>query len=233
MRTPPEMSVREAVDAMLARHAGDPAAVHPFWTASRANQQERYERILIATIELARAQGYEATQMRDVAQRSGVALATVYTYFQSRDHLVHRASVAWNWILTETAAEYARSRTAGEDEPDGFLTFVAELTRMFVAEPTMLEVWVRSTMTRDRSVTSTRMSIDWTYWARTFGNDVPPGDDLEHRTLVIGDVFYAGAVRWAFGQADLDEVVDRTLGVTERLLGDARKERLRALTDSV
>jgi AcrR family transcriptional regulator len=229
------MSVREAVGALLSRHAGDLSTLHPFWTASRVSQQDRYERILVAAIELARAQGYDAMQMRNVAQRSGVALATVYTYFQSRDHLVHRASVAWNSILAETAVEYAKARAAaegeGEGEPRRFLAFVTELTRMLVAEPTVLEVWVRSTMTRDKLVASAEMNIDWTHWARRFGNDAAPGSDLEHHMLVIGDVFYAGAIRWAFDQAELDHVVDRTLRVAERLLAGVGQE-VRALTDS-
>ncbi|MFC8097764.1 TetR/AcrR family transcriptional regulator [Streptomyces sp. NPDC057363] len=220
MRIAPEMSVREAVAAMLARHNGNLSALHPFWTASRAGQQERYERILVTAIELARTQGYDAMQMRNVAQRSNVALATVYTYFQSRDHLIHRASVAWNSVLTEAAAEHAHTtRASDESGRSPFLTFITALTGMFVAQPKVLEVWVRSTMTRDKSVTSTQANIDWLHWARAFDHDVSPGSDLEHHMFVIGDVFYAGAVRWAFGQAELDQVIDRTLGVTERLLG--------------
>src|SRR5260370_40152778 len=58
-----------------------------FWAVPRSAQQDRYERVMRATIDLAREGGYNAVQMREVAKRSGVALGTVYTYFQSRDNL--------------------------------------------------------------------------------------------------------------------------------------------------
>jgi AcrR family transcriptional regulator len=230
MRIPPEMSVREAVDTMLSRHGGDRSTLHRFWSASRPAQQDRYERVLVATIELARAGGYDAVQMRDVAQRSGVALATVYTYYQSHDHLVYRASVAWNSILTETAAAHAKACAKDATEQGKFLVFITELTRMFAAEPTVLDVWVRSTMTRDKLVADALKSINWTYWARSYDSEAPPGSALEHQMLVIGDVFYAGAVRWAFGQADLDHVVSRTLQVAHRLLAGTES---RSMSDSI
>ena len=50
---------------------------------SSAAQRERRQRILDATLTLASRGGYEAVQMRAVADRAGVALGTLYRYFPS------------------------------------------------------------------------------------------------------------------------------------------------------
>src|SRR5215467_5539882 len=51
-------------------------------------QRERRKRILDATLELASRGGYEAVQMRAVADRADVALGTLYRYFPSKIHLL-------------------------------------------------------------------------------------------------------------------------------------------------
>jgi TetR/AcrR family transcriptional regulator, cholesterol catabolism regulator len=53
-----------------------------------ASQRARRERILDAAVELATEGGYEAVQMREVAERADVALGTLYRYFPSKVHLL-------------------------------------------------------------------------------------------------------------------------------------------------
>jgi AcrR family transcriptional regulator len=56
-------------------------------------QAERVEALVDATIAELRAHGYEGLTVRNAARRAGVAAATAYTYFGSKDHLV--AEVFW------------------------------------------------------------------------------------------------------------------------------------------
>src|SRR5919204_1618443 len=65
-----------------------------------AAQQQRRKRILDATIALASKGGYEAVQMRAVAERAEVALGTLYRYFPSKIHL----------LVTGLAREFERSQ---------------------------------------------------------------------------------------------------------------------------
>ena len=44
-------------------------------------QQARYDRVIAAATEVLSAGGQEAVQMKDLAQRAGVSLATLYRYF--------------------------------------------------------------------------------------------------------------------------------------------------------
>jgi len=65
-----------------------------------STQLVRRARIIEEVIDSIADVGAEAVQMRDVAQRSGVALATVYRYFSSKDHLLAAALEDWQKRLT-------------------------------------------------------------------------------------------------------------------------------------
>src|SRR5438309_6280177 len=53
-----------------------------------AAQRDRRKRILDATLALASKGGYDAVQMRTVAEQANVALGTLYRYFPSKIHLL-------------------------------------------------------------------------------------------------------------------------------------------------
>lgn len=55
---------------------------------SSAAQRDRRKRILDATLALASKGGYDAVQMRAVAERADVAVGTLYRYFPSKVHLL-------------------------------------------------------------------------------------------------------------------------------------------------
>jgi AcrR family transcriptional regulator len=58
-----------------------------------ARQAEVVERLTAAAVQEVREVGYDALTVRNVARRAGVAAATAYTYFSSKDHLL--AEVMW------------------------------------------------------------------------------------------------------------------------------------------
>jgi AcrR family transcriptional regulator len=57
-------------------------------------QQARYDRVIAAASEILSAGGEEAVQMKDLAQRAGVSLATLYRYFPSKDYVLLAVSLA-------------------------------------------------------------------------------------------------------------------------------------------
>jgi len=71
----------------------DPAAVAQEEGALARNQAARRRRVLDATLALADQGGFDAVQMRDVATEAGVALGTVYRYFESKERLLLEANV--------------------------------------------------------------------------------------------------------------------------------------------
>ncbi len=68
-------------------------------------QQERRRRLIDAAFELGAEGGYEAVQMREVAATANVALATIYRYFSSKDHLLAAAMTEWTVRLRDRVAQ--------------------------------------------------------------------------------------------------------------------------------
>src|SRR3954447_19332362 len=62
-------------------------------SALARNQAARRRRVIEATLNLAGQGGFEAVQMRDVAAEAGVALGTVYRYFESKERLLLEANL--------------------------------------------------------------------------------------------------------------------------------------------
>lgn len=59
-------------------------------------QLERRSRVLAAAYRLAADGGYDAVHIREVAAEAGVALGTLYNYFESKDHLLASLLVEWS-----------------------------------------------------------------------------------------------------------------------------------------
>ena len=86
-------------------------------------QVERRALVVAAAMELAETGGYDAVVMKTVAERSGVALATLYRWFASKDHLLTEVLLSWGSDL---------SVALGMDPPTGPdpVARVAEALRM-------------------------------------------------------------------------------------------------------
>ncbi|ROO87274.1 TetR family transcriptional regulator [Actinocorallia herbida] len=187
---------------------------HRFWLAPKPGQQERYERILVAAIEIAREKGYDAVQMRAVAARSEASLATVYTYFTSRDYLVFCAVVGWSSLARWRAGQEADQGGTPEER---IMAVWARLAYVWLDEQRLLETWARSMMTRDTRVADAIRNTDWLYWAGDV-SELDIAEELKDHLTLANELFFAGVVRWAFGQADLDTVLDRVLAFARRPL---------------
>ncbi|MBW1882112.1 MAG: TetR/AcrR family transcriptional regulator [Deltaproteobacteria bacterium] len=74
-------------------------------------QVERRNRLLEAARSLASEGGYPVVTIREVAERAGMGLATVYRYFSSKDHLIAEVHAARGQELTR---ELQASPPAGE-----------------------------------------------------------------------------------------------------------------------
>src|SRR5690348_17398839 len=72
-----------------------------------AAQRDRRKRILDATIALATQGGFDAVQMRAVAEQADVALGTLYRYFPSKIHL----------LVSALGREFERADAALRDKP--------------------------------------------------------------------------------------------------------------------
>jgi AcrR family transcriptional regulator len=84
-------------------------------TPSTAAQRERYDRVLTTAAAILSAGGEEALQMKDLAQRADVSLATLYRYFPSKDHVLLAISLDnYQAAARKVLQEVPRGKTARE-----------------------------------------------------------------------------------------------------------------------
>jgi AcrR family transcriptional regulator len=103
-----------------------------------AAQRARRERIVQAAISLLESGEYEAIQMRDVAATAGVALATVYRYFSSKEHLYAAALLDWS----KSFAERADVVLEGGSDEERLRELLRRIVRAFERWPQMLRAEV-------------------------------------------------------------------------------------------
>ncbi|MEO7628280.1 MAG: TetR family transcriptional regulator, partial [Nocardioides sp.] len=111
-------------------------------------QRERRERILDATIALASQGGFDAVQMRAVAEQADVALGTLYRYFPSKIHL----------LVTALAREFERAEKVlstraipGDTPADRVITVLRRTTRGLQGDPHLTDALTRAFMFADKS----------------------------------------------------------------------------------
>jgi AcrR family transcriptional regulator len=112
-------------------------------------QQERRQRVIEVATRLATNGGYDAVAMKDVAEQSGVALATLYRWFASKDHLLCEVLLEWGARLESDL------RGAPPAEVDGaarILEFVHRLSDTVAAFPRLAAAVTRAVVSFDPSV---------------------------------------------------------------------------------
>ncbi len=165
-----------------------------------ARQEARRRRILEATAELAGGGGFEAVQMREVAETSQVALGTLYRYFPSKIHLL----VATMQDQLQQLHATLRKRPLAADAPG---ERVAEtLMRAFRAmrrEPQLADAMVRALTFADRSAsaevdTVTRLTTAIILDAMRL--PTPPTEAQLSAIRVIEHTWLATLVTWLSGR---------------------------------
>jgi AcrR family transcriptional regulator len=112
-------------------------------------QAARRRRILAASTQLAVGGGFEAVQMREVAEGSQVALGTLYRYFPSKIHLLVAVMEDQLGRLHEALRIRPPSApTPGERVAETLLRAFSALQR----EPLLADAMVRALIFADRSV---------------------------------------------------------------------------------
>ena len=170
-----------------------------------AAQRERRKRILDATLALASRGGYEAVQMRTVAERAEVALGTLYRYFPSKIHLLVSALTL---ELERTQDKLDRKPVPGETPYDRILYVLSRVTQTMQREPMLTEAMTRAFMFADPSA-ATEVNTVARQMERMFTRAMhagePSADDIAI-ARVIGDVWLSNLVAWVTRRASADDV---------------------------
>ncbi|MPY82159.1 MAG: cholesterol catabolism transcriptional regulator KstR [Actinophytocola sp.] len=183
-------------------------------------QRERRKRILDATLALAAKGGYEAVQMRAVAEKADVALGTLYRYFPSKVHLLV-AGLAREFQRASDKLD--RAKIPGDTPADRLLFVIGRNTRLMQRDPHLTEAMVRAFMFADTTAAAEVELVGKlmeSMFARAMGKDEPTERDsvIFH---MIADVWMANLVAWVTRRASAADVQHR-LELSIRLLLEGR-----------
>ncbi len=181
-----------------------------------AAQRERRKRILDATLALASKGGYEAVQMRTVAERADVALGTLYRYFPSKIHLLVSALTL---ELDRTQDKLDRKAVPGETPYDRILYVLSRVTQTMQREPMLTEAMTRAFMFADPNAAAEVNTVARQMermFTRAMHDGEPSADDIAI-ARVIGDVWLSNLVAWVTRRASADDVSSH-LELAARLL---------------
>lgn len=182
-------------------------------------QEARRRRILHASAQLACRGGFDAVQMREVAEASNVALGTLYRYFPSKVHLL----VATMQDQLQHMHEALRKRPPTSEDPGARVA--QTLMRAFRAlqrEPHLADAMVRALTFADRSVSpevdmvsrlTTAIILDAMAppaarrtSARAATAPAPPSPEQLSAVRVIEHTWHSALITWLSGRASIAQV---------------------------
>lgn len=179
-------------------------------------QARTVDRLIEAAADEVREVGYPALTVRAVAKRAGVAAATAYTYFASKEHLV--AEVYLRRFAAQPVPSADRSgRSPAERATDALLAFA-----LAVSDETELAAGVTVAMLADDpEVRDLRVRIGLEVHRRLTEALGPDADPLAIRTLELatsGALLQVGTGHLRYDDVPrlLAETAELVLGGTDR-----------------
>ncbi|MFJ5555891.1 TetR family transcriptional regulator [Streptomyces sp. NPDC093250] len=168
-------------------------------------QEARRRRILQACTQLAVRGGFDAVQMREVAESSQVALGTLYRYFPSKIHLL---VATMQDQLEHLHATLSKKPPAGETPAERVAETLMRAFRALQREPHLADAMVRALTFADRSVSpevdqvsrlTTRIILD----AMELTDPTP---DQLAAVRVIEHTWHSTLITWLSGRASIAQV---------------------------
>lgn len=179
---------------------------------------KRRAKIVDGVIDLIADGGVEAVQMRDVAQHAGVALATVYNYFASKEDLVAAALNSWQ---EQVVRRTDPGEPADRDPVRGVLNHLRRSQQAADADPEMTALALQLTISFDpiAKAATDKLLGAWTQVLARLAGVVAP-EDLAHVAFALTCVLAGSSIGLLTGRVALAESLDHVEWAARVLLGD-------------
>jgi AcrR family transcriptional regulator len=195
----------------MARIPEPPQAVETMTPA----QRERRRRVLDAVIELVAAGRVEEMSMKDVSDRSGVALGTIYRYFSSRDHVAAAALLEWAGTLDRRPVpgkgpvDAPAAGDEGGTMTDRLVAILRRGVRAYQRQPNFARLFILSGTSTDPFASECYAQMGQSVYATMAAalDDLDPQDRT--RVLdVVGAVWYQAMIEWVNDRKTIAQVYE-------------------------
>lgn len=184
-----------------------------------SGQLIRRAKIIEEVIDLIADVGADAVQMRDVAQRSGVALATVYRYFSSKEHLLAAALEDWQKRLTRRIL--SAGGPAEQDALSGILDYLRRALRAFYRNPEMTALMLQMMTSTDLEARATIDQMNRTnvelFNRLLYG---VAAEEISNVSFGLNAVLTHALTGFNAGKLTLEEALTRVEWIARALLGE-------------
>jgi len=177
-----------------------PLSAEPTRRALSARQAATVQKLTEAAVDVVRDVGYEGLTVRDVARAAGVAPATAYTYFASKDHLI--TEVFWRRLQALPETHLDRRRSAA----NRVIAVVTDIALLVADEPELAAACTVSMLGTDPDVRTLRDRIGLEMHRRVaeaLGDDADPAVQRGLDLVLTGAMVHAGMGHLAY--ADLPD----------------------------
>jgi AcrR family transcriptional regulator len=191
----------------MARVPAPPQAVD---TMSAA-QLDRRRRVIDAFIELVAAGRVDDVGMKEVSERSGVALGTIYRYFSSRDHLAAAALTEWARTLdaSRVVDRAAANGAGGASMSDRLVAILRRAVRAYQRQPAFARLVILAATSTDPFASECYAEMGASVYD-TLGSALDDLDPVERRRVldVVGAVWYQALIEWVNDRKTIAQVYD-------------------------
>ena len=186
----------------MARVTAPPQAVD---TMSAA-QLDRRRRVLDAVIDLVASGRVDDWGMKDVADRSGVALGTIYRYFSSKDHVAAAALLDWARSLD---AGRAGARVVGATMTDRLVAILRRAVRAYQRQPAFARLVILAATSTDPFASECYAEMGGSVFT-TLGEALDDLDPVDRRRVldVVGAVWYQALIEWVNDRKTIAQVYE-------------------------
>ncbi|KUH37191.1 MULTISPECIES: TetR family transcriptional regulator [Streptomyces] len=170
-----------------------------------ARQEARRRRILQASARLAGRGGFDAVQMREVAEAAEVALGTLYRYFPSKVHLL---VATMQDQLDGLHSTLRRRPPAGDTAAERVAETLMRAFRSLQREPQLADAMVRALIFADRGVSAEVEAVSRQTTAiilDAMGQERPTPEQLA-AVRVIEHTWHSALITWLSGRASIAQV---------------------------
>lgn len=162
--------------------------------------------------------GYEAVQMRAVAERAEVSLGTIYRYFNGKDDMLLAGLVSWIQRVRERLESRPPEQALAADRLVAHLAGAAELAER---TPMLMSALFTALNTTDPAAAQYRLAVESEFQqfvVTVLGDD--PEIDALGVARVVSHVWFSATSRWVGGLTPSGSVEQELRHAVGMMTGD-------------